>query len=252
MHELFEQQAAVRPDAVALVFGEEQLTYGELNARANQLAHHLMAQGMTVAQSVGVCLPRSVEMVVSVLAILKAGGAYVPLDPSLPPQRLGYMTEDANLHVVLSNQNCIGVLAGFSGTKLLLDEEKLVSHVASYDSQNPVNSLKASDLAYVIYTSGSTGLPKGVLVEHQGVVNYLCHAQSYWEEEHKGAVMSSPLSFDATVTTLFTPLISGKTLVVLPEDITQTFKQLVWYLFEQGESWLFKLTPAHLDGLYPL
>ncbi|KKM94248.1 hypothetical protein LCGC14_1200240, partial [marine sediment metagenome] len=247
---LFEQQTLRSPDAPALIYAEQTLTYQELNVRTDRLATYLVSKGIGPGHVVGICLERSANQVIAVLAVLKSGAAYLPINPDLTDDRIHYICEDSKVEVVLSSLNTMALHNVDIATWYDLNDEDLY-HNASTDSIKR-SYVSAQDLAYIIYTSGSTGNPKGVQVEHQGVVNYLCHAQGYLTEEHQGGVMSSPLSFDATVTTLFTPLISGKTLVVLPEDITQTFEQLAWYLFEQGERWLFKLTPAHLDGLYPL
>ncbi|MDT0926150.1 AMP-binding protein, partial [Staphylococcus pseudintermedius] len=136
----------------------------------------------------------------------------------------------------------------WSGQILRLDDE---AALASYPSSTPeAADLTPQHLAYVIYTSGSTGQPKGVLVPHGGVVNYLDHAQTYLQPHHRGPVMRTPLSFDATVTALFAPLLAGKRLIVLPSEAGALFAGLSHYLFDDGRDWLFKLTPAHLDGLY--
>ncbi|MCP4660694.1 MAG: AMP-binding protein, partial [bacterium] len=177
IHELFEAQAARTPEAVAVVLSEEQLSYRELNRRANQLAHHLRACGVgrSVRPSeacVGLCVERSLEMVVAILGILKAGGAYVPLDPSYPAERLAFMLEDVAAPVVLVQEALRERLSLASSTPALhligLDGE--AAHLRSYPSENPVSKATAENLAYVMYTSGSTGVPKGVSVPHRGVV----------------------------------------------------------------------------------
>ncbi|MBE0369966.1 non-ribosomal peptide synthetase [Pseudoalteromonas aurantia] len=260
IHELFEEQVRANPSHIAVVFEGIEFTYNELNEKANQLAHALVTDYQVTPDTlIGLSVERSLEMVVGVLAILKAGGAYVPLDPSYPLERLKFMVEDADVHLILTQSTFSELHREFSAQVIEIDDlcttqastNSMFGHLPVNNLNRKAQALTSNHLAYVIYTSGSTGKPKGVLVEHRGVVNYLCHAKKYWQPDHKGAVVSSPLSFDATVTSLLTPLVSGKELVVLPEDMLRTFELLSWYLFEQGDSWMFKITPTHLDGLFP-
>ncbi|TMN45131.1 non-ribosomal peptide synthetase [Pseudoalteromonas sp. S2755] len=261
IHELFEIQAEQNPERIAIQYQQSQLTYKQLNDKANKLARYLVENCKVVPDTlVGLSVERSPEMIIAILAILKAGGAYVPLDPSYPKDRLEFMVNDAELALILTQSRFQSVFENDACTLLTLDtllDEKhesysLIRHLSDHNLDKKMIELTPRHLAYVIYTSGSTGKPKGVLVEHHGVVNYLTYGQHYLQPHHKGAVMSTPLNFDATVTSLFVPLISGKQLVVLAEDLLSMFEQLAWYLFEQGDSWLFKLTPTHLDGLFPL
>ncbi|HEV7922516.1 MAG TPA: amino acid adenylation domain-containing protein [Thermoanaerobaculia bacterium] len=245
IHQLFEEQAAAHPDAVALVCGNEELTYGSLNQKANQLADYLREQGLGPGSMVGLCVERSFEMVVAVLGALKAGAAYVPLEPSYPRERIESLINDAKLEVVLVQSSVIQRLP-LSGVDVVLLDDPL----DGYKTTNEPSGVTPEDLAYVIYTSGSTGQPKGAMVHHRGVVNYLTHAvSSYLESQHAGAVMSSPLCFDATVTTLLAPLVCGRKLVLLPEAQEELVAGLTHYLFEDEAAWLFKLTPAHLELL---
>jgi len=199
IHELFEEQAALAPEATALVFEGESLTYRELNARANQLAHYLRDRGVDREVLVGVSIERSFEMLVSLLGILKAGGAYVPLDPGYPQDRLDYMREDSGVEIVITHE----LLAAEANT------------IAAYSRENVGTTSGLSDLAYMIYTSGSTGKPKGALNEHRAVVNRLL-----WMREHYGIdksqrfLQKTPFSFDVSVWELFNALISGATLVI--------------------------------------
>jgi len=248
VHGLFEAQAQRTPQALAVTDGRRDVSYAELDAWANRAAQALRAQGVGPGSVVGLHVGRCLEQVVGVLAILKAGGAYLPLEPEHPDARLAYMCADSGVRQILGVRELAERGAAWSEWTLCLDDE---AALAAYPAQTPVvEGLDAQQLAYVIYTSGSTGQPKGVLVPHRGVVNYLDHAQGYLQPHHRGAVMGTPLSFDATVTTLFAPLLMGKCLVVLPSEAGALFAGLSRYLFDEGQDWLFKLTPAHLDGLY--
>src|SRR3569833_2447583 len=245
IHELFQEQEERDGEALALECGHSRLSYGELNARANRLAHHLVGLGVRPDSRVARALERSPELVVAILATLKAGGAYVPLDPQYPAERLAFMLEDCRPKVVLTQSAVQERLparrALLAASVLELDDPSGEWLGESAGGLEPAElGLAAHQLAYVIYTSGSTGQPKGVMVPHQGVVNYLQHAQGYLREHHRGAVLRTPLSFDATVTPLFAPLLTGKCLVLLASEATEVFARLSHYLFRDGNEWLFK------------
>ncbi|HEX2184154.1 MAG TPA: condensation domain-containing protein, partial [Chloroflexota bacterium] len=172
VHELFDEQVRERPGAVALAWGEESLTYRELDARANRLAHHLMRLGVGPESRVGVLLERSAELIVSLLAVLKAGGAYVPLDPGLPAERLAYMLDDSGVPLVLVQAALRGTVPAREGVGVLA-VDALAERLAAEPAENPAGGAGPDSLAYVIYTSGSTGRPKGVMNQHRGVVNRL-------------------------------------------------------------------------------
>ena len=174
IQQLFEAQVERSPRATALVYEDQQLTYGELNARANRLAHHLRSLGVGPEVLVGVCLERSLELVVGLLAILKAGGAYVPLDPSYPAERLAFMLQDTQAPVLLTQQHLLARLPAYAGHTLCLERE--AAHTAQHPDTNPPTSATPTNLAYVIYTSGSTGTPKGVMVEQRAVVRLVRNA----------------------------------------------------------------------------
>jgi non-ribosomal peptide synthetase component F len=177
IHELFEAQAARTPGAVAVRFEEASLTYAELNERANRLAHYLVRLGVGPEVRVGLCLERSLEMVVSLLAVLKAGGAYVPLDPGLPAERLAYMLEDSAVPLVLVQAALRGTVPAREGVAVLA-VDALAERLAAESAENPKSGAGPGSLAYVIYTSGSTGRPKGVMNQHRGVVNRLVWMQA--------------------------------------------------------------------------
>ncbi|MCF2857585.1 amino acid adenylation domain-containing protein [Pseudoalteromonas sp. SMS1] len=227
IHSLFEAQAAAHPERIAVVFDGQQLTYRQLNEQANQLAHYLIeTHQVTPDTLVGICIERSLEMAVGVMAILKAGGAYVPLDPNYPAERLNYLLEDAGLEVVLSHSSLVETLAAFSGTTVLLDDITTPTSVlcANYSKENIVThsiGLTSSHLAYVIYTSGSTGKPKGVMVEHGSVVNYQEHVKdAYGFSDSDHILQFSSISFDIFVEEYFGALCQGARLV-LRDDACQ-------------------------------
>jgi amino acid adenylation domain-containing protein len=209
LHELFEQQAATRPDSLAVVFEDERLTYGELNERANQLAHYLTGLGVQPDERVAICVDRSVELVVGLLGILKAGGAYLPLDPSYPADRLQYMLQDAAPKALLTQSDLDGLLDADDVPVLRLDLD-LPLLARRLPSHNPNVSLAADNLAYVIYTSGSTGLPKGVMVEHGGLAN-LSHAQGdlFAVGAESRVLQFASAAFDASVSEIAMTLSRG-------------------------------------------
>jgi non-ribosomal peptide synthetase component F len=217
IHELFECQANRRAEVVALIDEDRQLTYGELNRRANQLAFHLMGLGVGPEVCVGIYLKRSVELIIGVLGTLKAGGAYLPLGLESPPERLSRMLEEAGAGVVLSEQELEGRLPVFLGQIVLLDAEW--ERISQESESEPESEALAENPAYVIYTSGSTGKPKGVVVTHRGLSNYLLWCREAYElEEGAGAPLHSSLSFDLTVTSLLGPLVSGASIDLLDEE----------------------------------
>jgi amino acid adenylation domain-containing protein len=212
VHRLIEQQAVERPDAVALIFGDEVLSYGELNRRANLLAHRLIAEGVRPEAKVGVALERSTELVVGLLAILKAGGAYVPLDPEYPVDRIAYMVEDSALALVLTQSRLKERLPLNARTAVLaLDTLDL----GACPQDNPAVALHSENLAYVIYTSGSTGKPKGAANRHGALHNRLVWMQqAYQLGESDTVLQKTPFSFDVSVWEFFWPLMFGARLAV--------------------------------------
>ncbi|MEH2169755.1 MAG: amino acid adenylation domain-containing protein [Nostoc sp.] len=213
LHQQFEAQVEQTPNAVAVVFETEQLTYIELNRRANQLAHYLQTLGVEPEVLVGICLERSLEMVVSILATLKAGGAYVPLDPSYPQERLAFMVENAQVSVLLTQEKFLPALPEHGAQAILVDKNYEVWTSKSGD--NPVSQVTADNLAYVIYTSGSTGKPKGVMNTHRGICNRLSWMQETYQLTTVDRVLQkTPLSFDVCIWEFFWPLTTGARLVV--------------------------------------
>lgn len=245
VHELFERQAARDPAAVAVTFREVNLTYGELNARANRLAHRLRRGGVKANVLVGVCLERCPDLIIALLAVWKAGGAYVPLDPSYPKERLSFMVEDAQPLTVLTFTEHVSTLAAAADRLICLDSKSIDLSQESSANLNPVNNV--SDLAYVMYTSGSTGRPKGAMIIHRGLVNYLWWAiNSYPVEPGRAVPVHTSISFDLTVTSLYTSLLRGAKVELLPEDAGA---QNLLAALRDGNRGLVKITPAHLELL---
>ncbi|WP_460862693.1 non-ribosomal peptide synthetase, partial [Rheinheimera gaetbuli] len=245
------------PDAVAAMFedtglAKSQLTYIELNRKANQLAGYLIEMGVEPGDRVGIYLAPSLEMLIGVLGVLKSGGSYVPLATDHPEGRVKYILDDAGIEMVLLGQEQLSS-AAIKGVDVLLLEGGATDEtwLSGYGTANPEDVVEGSwaeQVPYILYTSGSTGRPKGVKVTHQGVVNYLsCAQESYLSEEHVGSVVSSPLSFDATLTTLLTPLCMGKSVTLLANN-EGMLEALGRYLMG-AQSYLFKITPAHLEAL---
>jgi amino acid adenylation domain-containing protein len=216
VHELFEEQVLKTPEAIAVVYEGEPLTYGQLNGRANQLARYLRDQGVGPDQLVGLCVERGVEMVVGLLGILKAGGAYVPLDPNYPQERLAYLLQDASPRVLLTQERLRDRLM-HSGMQAITLDSQWPQIATQSDTNLPAQALGLSseNLAYVIYTSGSTGKPKGAMNEHGGVVNRLHWMQERYALGPEDRVLQkTPFSFDVSVWEFFWPLLNGARLIV--------------------------------------
>jgi amino acid adenylation domain-containing protein len=247
VHELFEAQVERTPSAVAVVSDDRQLTYAELNARANQLARFLRRFGIGPDSLVGLCVDRSIDMVVGILGALKAGAGYVPMDPTYPADRLAFMLHDANVFVLLTQSHLLDQLPPHNGPRLSLDADWDV--IAKERKDNLAAWANPANLAYVIYTSGSTGKPKGVMVHHRGLVNYLSWAiEAYKVAEGCGAPVHSSISFDLTITSLFSPLMVGRSIFLVPDGI----ENLVKALLARDNYSLVKITPAHLRALAEL
>ncbi|WP_414445215.1 amino acid adenylation domain-containing protein [Burkholderia sp. 22PA0106] len=217
VHGVFEAQVDRTPDAVALVFGDEALTYAQLDARANQMAHRLRAMGVQPETPVAICLDRSIELVVAVLAVLKAGGAYAPLDPSQPSDRLAWIVEDAALPLLITTSALSDHVPGLMLFRLLVDEH--AAAIASQPTERLGLDVHPQRLAYVIYTSGSTGQPKGAQLTHEGLLN-LAHAQSklFGVQPGERVLQFAAFGFDASTWEIFMALSAGATLCLAPRD----------------------------------
>jgi non-ribosomal peptide synthetase component F len=254
---LFEAQVERSPEAIALVFEQSTLSYTELNAQANRLAHYLISRGVGPEEVVALALPRSIEMIIALVGILKAGAAYLPLDPGYPVERLAYMVRDAQPACVLTSARIAERLPlPESVAQLQLDHPETAGALAQGPETNLSDAERTQPLslhnpAYVIYTSGSAGTPKGVVVAHGAVVNYTAWAlEAYRLSAGSGAPINTPLAFDATVTSLFLPLLSGKSITLLPE--AGEFEILVEQPNCSAGFSLLKVTPVHLELLNKL
>jgi amino acid adenylation domain-containing protein len=246
LHLLFAAEAQRVPDAVAVIFEGKQLTYRELDQRSNQLAHYLMQRGVGPEVIVGLCLERTIEMVVAVMGILKAGGAYLPLDVSYPAERLGFVLRDARVTRLLTESRLLERLLASTLAVTCLDREAI--EISRCLDTAPKNRVAPDNLAYVIYTSGSTGRPKGVMVTHGGLVNYLQWCVSAYDvAQGGGSLVHSPIGFDLTVTSLFAPLVCGSHVTLVPEDVG--VESLSAALKRQEGLSLLKITPSHLESL---
>jgi amino acid adenylation domain-containing protein len=249
IHELFEEQVERTPQVVAVVFEDQQLTYYELNCRANQLAHYLRKQGVGPEMLVGICLERSLEMVVGLLGILKAGGAYVPLDPQHPRARLESIRQDAHLKMILGTSEALADwdLAG-NDVQLVSIHEAVASNATQLDGLAST-LIAPQQLAYVLYTSGTTGTPKGVMVEHHSVVALLlAFEQVAASSEHLIGTSLCPFNFDVSVWEFFSALCFGGTLHILVPDVFADSGRLASYLVDQRITSAY-LPPALLTGV---
>jgi amino acid adenylation domain-containing protein len=247
IHHLFEAQVTRSPEATAVTFGSERLTYEQLNKRANQLAHYLMASGVGPETLVCVCIERSLDMIVVLLGILKAGGAYVPLDPGYPKQRLAFMLEDSQARLALTQSWLVADIKQQATRIICVDQQQEV--ISACREDNPASSVDGENLAYMIYTSGSTGEPKGVMIPHRAICNRLMWMQEkYPLTEDDKLLQKTPISFDASIWELFVPLMSGACLVIARPGGHQDGGYLVKTIAEQGIS-ILQLVPTMLQVL---
>ncbi|WP_460625135.1 amino acid adenylation domain-containing protein, partial [Kitasatospora kifunensis] len=247
---LFEAQVVRTPGAVAVVCDGVELSYGELDERANRLAHYLVGQGVGAESVVGLCLPRGVDMVVAVLAVWKAGAGYLPVDPEYPAERVSFMLADCGVAVLLSVEEVLDELPVGRLRSVALDDRMVVASVAGCPSSAPGVPVVADGLAYVIYTSGSTGRPKGVAVTHGGLANYVVWAVgAYGMAGGGGAPLHSSLAFDLTVTSVLVPLVSGSAVAVSEAGGAEGLAEVVR---AAGGFGLMKVVPGHLPLLSEL
>ncbi|TAN70493.1 MAG: amino acid adenylation domain-containing protein [Methylobacter sp.] len=251
-HTLWEAQVAEHPDRIALVEeGPEgrTFTYDDLNRRANRLARYLRRLGVGPDQRLGICLDRSWQLLVALLASLKSGGAYVPMDPSYPVARLALLQSDAQVAVLLTQKYLLDRLTGLPAQVCCLDQDS--DAINREADSNLALNVAPTNLAYVIYTSGSTGKPKGAMISHQGLTNYLQWAvHAYDVAQGDGAPVLGSIGFDATITSLFVPLLAGRRVVLLPDG--EEFEAMAALHRSPYRFSFIKLTPAHLEILNTL
>ena len=239
--QLFEAQAAKNPDRIALEFENHTLTYKALNEKSNQVANYLQIKGVDNTSIIGILQTHSPELIISILAILKAGGTYLPIDPDYPVGRTDYLLKNSKSDFLLTNVETESLT--FTGEIINIHNLDL----STYSPQNPTNKTSLNDLAYIIYTSGSTGAPKGVMVKHQGLTNYIYWAaKTYFKTDTEAMALYSSIAFDLTVTTIFTPLITGAKIIIYDSDDTEF---VLYKILRENKTTVLKLTPAHLDLL---
>src|SRR5579864_7833398 len=252
LQQLFEHQARVAPEAVAVICEDEKLTYGQLDRRANQLAHHLQKLGIGLESLVGISMQRSPDMLVGLLGILKAGAAYLPLDPAYPKERLAFMIADAEVGVVVT-QKRFRDRTSDCARHVCLDSDW--NEIEKSSGAAPACATSPDNLAYVIYTSGSTGKPKGVLIEHRGVVNVIeASIKEFAINRGSRLAQLASLNFDASVLEIFTALLSGATLLLVDSLVLMSGPELGRFLRENGITTM-AIPPSLLDlvpaGDYP-
>ncbi len=249
LHECFELVAAANPDATAAVFRERQLTFEQLDRLANKIASHLRSLAVGPEVRVAVLMRRSPELLAALLGVLKAGGVFVPLELTLPRERMKFLIEDSSARVVLTEEALIESLPpqyADSGTTCIV--ERAQEQLAGQSDARPTVDVRPMNLAYVLYTSGSTGLPKGVMVPHRGIVNYLLWCiEAYEIGRGNGAPVHTSVGFDLTLTSLFGPLVAGRPVVLLPES--EGVEALATTLRARPDFSIVKITPAHLEML---
>ena len=246
IHQLFEEQVERTPDHIAVVFEDQQLNYRELNARANQLAHYLQKLGVGPDVLVGICVERSLEMIVGILGILKAGGGYLPIDPEYPTERLLYILQDAQVRVLLTQKHLIAGLPKHQSELVCLDTDW--SFITQAQELNPCCEVQPENLAYAIYTSGSTGEPKGVMIQHSSVVN-LAHGlhQAIYAHHQISPLrvsINGSLAFDTSVKQII-QLIYGHSLNIVPEKVRFDGHAMLSYLRQQKID-VLDCTPSQL------
>ena len=245
IHQLIEEQVKRTPESVAVVYENQQFTYQELNCRANQLANYLQALGVKPEVPVGICVERSLEMLVGLLGILKAGGADVPLDPDYPKERLAYMLSDSQVSVLLTQNKLVNQLPEHKARVVCLDTDWAV--ISQQSDGNPVSVVTALNLAYVIYTSGSTGMPKGVMIEHRGMLNHLY--AKVWDlklTETDAIAQTAPQSFDISVWQLLVALLVGGRVHIFNNEVVRNPAKLLEQIEQQGIS-ILEVVPSLLQ-----
>ncbi|MHC0068640.1 non-ribosomal peptide synthetase [Nostoc sp. UIC 10890] len=247
IHELFEEQVAKTPDAVAVIFENQQLTYQQLNYCANELAHYLISLGVKPEVKVGICVERSLDLIVGLLGILKAGGAYVPLDPAYPQERLAFMLQDSQISILLTQQHLLKTLPSYQAQVICLDRDR--DCIAAHQQNSPESYIAPDNLIYTIYTSGSTGKPKGVQITHRNIVNFLTAIQQHLQLTNLDSLLSvTSLSFDIAGLEIFLPLTLGAKVILVSREVTADGLQLLKQLNNSAAT-VMQATPATWEML---
>jgi amino acid adenylation domain-containing protein len=243
IHQLFEEQAERTPNAIAVVFEQQELTYQSLNQKANKIAHYLQTLGVKPEVLVGLCVERSLEMVIGILGILKAGGAYVPIDPNYPTERIAYMVSDACVPLVLTQHHLVDLLPATDAQVFCLDSARQLW--SGQNQHNPLSEVRPENLAYVIYTSGSTGKPKGVMIEHRSLVNFTAAETEKWGIHSSDRVLQfGSLSFDVVSKDLYPCWSVGGTVVLRTQEMLNSISTFV------QKCWEWKLTVMNLTTAF--
>ncbi len=249
IHQLFEEQVTKNPDAIAIIYEQESLSYQQLNQKANQLAHYLQSLGVKPDELVGICVERSPLFIIGILGILKAGAAYLPLDSNYPLERLIYMLQDSGLSVLLTQENVANNISFTAIQTIKLDHDWPI--ISQQDTVNPISDVKPENLAYIIYTSGSTGKPKGVLIAHKGVCNLITQERQLFDIKPQSRILQfASFSFDASVSEIFMALLSGASLVMGNSDSLLPGENLLNLLKKQKIT-LTTLPPSALTVMPP-
>ena len=249
--DLFEQQVRSHPENIAFIYKNEQLSFRQLNEKANQLANFLRHEGVREETLVPLFIDRSMEMMIGILGILKAGGAFVPIDPNYPHQRVQFILEDIGTNLIVTNIEGKSKLLAVATKLNLVSLDGDRDRIAQFPSKNLANKVRPDQLAYVIYTSGSTGNPKGVMVEHKSIFSYLVNSRDRFiikGQNSSGTFIHIPYSFDASLKSIFTSLVSGKLAVISSKPSPLVFEDSNLHKYAPYD--FIQLTPAHLDFFY--
>ncbi|BBB56342.1 non-ribosomal peptide synthetase [Candidatus Megaera polyxenophila] len=243
IHELIEEQVEKTPDNIAVVYGDTTATYQELNEKANRLASYLRSLGVVTETPVAIVMNRSLEMIVAIIAILKAGATYIPIDPDFPKERLKYIVEDTKVLILLTQATLKESIVGLC--KIVIEVNAKDFH--KYSELNHTNSVSIKNLAYIIYTSGSTGIPKGVMITHESLNNYIQYSKSKYDIANGKVILHSSIAFDMSITSIFLPLVQGDTIEIIAEG--NELEDLQNKLQSEDTLNMVKLTPTHLKAL---
>ncbi len=258
IYKLFEEQVARNPDNIALVFEEQKLTYKELNKRSNQLARYIrLKYELTTKQDlepdtlISLCIDRGLDTIVSIFGIMKAGGAYVPIDPEYPIERINHIIEDMQSKLLITQNKYVNKFSNQEAINLIvLDKEEIAQEIENQDGNNLLAQNQSTDLAYVIYTSGTTGLPKGVMIEHQSVVEYLSDIKIYFNKDISNVDFSTNIAFDLTVTTIYGALLNNKKLIIYSNKLNDVNKYILH--LKENKIDFIKTTPSYANAIYSI